>query len=66
MGGNNLSPTAAIFLNVKNSDWWGGDITDPGGREIHILATQHGLRQIIDGPIHLLENSSSCFDLIFS
>eukprot|EP00111_Clytia_hemisphaerica_P014412 TCONS_00042437-protein len=31
---NNFSPTATIFLgdfNVKNSDWWGGDVTDPGG-----------------------------------
>ena len=66
---NNLSPTAAIFLgdfNVKNSDWWSGDITDPEGREIQNLATQHGLRQIIDGPTHLLENSFSCIDLIFS
>ena len=66
---NNFSPTTAIFLgdfNVKNSDWWNGDITDPEGREIHNLATQHGLQQLIDGPTHLLENSSSCIDLIFS
>ena len=41
---NHFSPTATIFLgdlNVKNSDWWGGHVTDPGGREIQELATQH-------------------------
>ena len=43
---NNCSPTAAIFIgdfNVKNSAWWDADITDPEGREIQNLATQHGL-----------------------
>ena len=54
---NNCSPTVTIFLgdfNVKNSDWWNGDITDPRGREIQNLATQHGLQQIIDGPTRIL------------
>jgi len=66
---NDCSPTAAIFLgdfNIRNSDWWDGDTTDPHGREIHNLATQHGLHQLIDGPTHILPASSSCIDLIFS
>ena len=67
---NNCSPNSAIFLgdfNVKNSDWWNGDTTDAGGREIQNLATQHGLDQLIDGPTHIPPNASpSCIDLIFS
>ena len=67
---NNCSPISAIFLgdfNVKNSDWWDGDTTDAGGREIQNVATQHGFEQLIDGPTHILPNgSASCIDLIFS
>ena len=67
---NNCSPNSVIFLgdfNVKNSDWWSGDTTDAGGREIQNLATQHGLNQLIGEPTHILPNaSSSCIDLIFS
>ena len=30
------------------------------------MATQHGLQQLIDGPTHILNDSLSCIDLIFS
>ena len=65
----NCSPSAAVFLgdfNVKNSDWWNGDNTDPEGMKIQNIAIQHGLQQLIDGPTHILPDSSSCIDLIFS
>ena len=67
---NSCNPTSTLFLgdfNVKNSDWWNGDTTDVGGREIQSLAAQHGLQQLIDEPTHIPPNtSSSCIDLIFS
>ena len=66
---NNCSPTVSIFLgdfNARNSDWWTGDITNSQGKEIGDLASQHGLSQIIDKPTHILSNSSSCIDLIFT
>ena len=36
------------------------------GIEITDLATQYGLSQIIDKPTHILPNSASCIDLIFT
>ena len=34
--------------------------------KIQNIAIQHGLQQLIDGPTHILPDSSSCIDLIFS
>ena len=66
---SDCAPTATIFLgdfNAKNSEWWSGDTSDLAGIELLNLANQHGLRQLIDKPTHILPNSSSCIDLIFS
>ena len=62
-------PTVSVFLgdfNARNSDWWSGDITNSQGRDISDLAAQYGLHQIIDELTHLLQDSLSCIDLIFS
>ena len=67
---NNESPTISIFIgdfNVRNSDWWSGDITNPQGEDIGDLASRFDLHQIIDGPTHCRPGCSpSCIDLIFS
>ena len=66
---NDCSPTTSIFLgdfNARNSDWWAGDITNSQGRDLADLAAQYNLHQIIDEPTHLLPDSLSCIDLIFS
>ena len=36
------------------------------GISIENITSQLGLRQIINEPTHILENSSSCIDLIFT
>ena len=66
---NDCSPTIAIYtggFNTRNSEWWDGDFTNLQGTELAELATQFGLNQVIDGATHILPNSASCIDLIFT
>ena len=42
------------------------DVTTHEGTHIGSLITMHGLQQLISHPTHLLPNSSSCIDLIFT
>ena len=51
---------------MKEFGLWENDIRNTHGVEINDLAMQHGLSQIIDEPTHLLPNSASCIDLIFT
>ena len=43
-----------------------GDKTSFEGSTIESITSQFGLHQLINEPIHLLQNSSSCIDLIFT
>ena len=64
-----LKEAVSVYVgdfNARNSDWWSGDTSNLQGTEINNLATQHGLHQIIDKPTHILSNSASCIDLIFT
>ena len=66
---NDCSPTIAIYIgdfNARTSEWWNGDSTNLQGTEPAELAAQYSLNQIIDGPTHILSNSASCIDLIFT
>ena len=65
---NGCAPTIAIMGNfiARNSEWWNGDSTNRQGTELTELAAQYSLNQIIDGPTHILPNSASCIDLIFT
>ena len=63
------SPTVSVFIgdfNARNSDWWIGDITNSKGQDLSEIASQYNLHQLIDKPTHILPDSSSCIDLIFS
>ena len=66
---NDCSPTIAIYIrdfNARNSEWCNGDSTNLQGTELTELAAQYNLNQITDGPTHILPNSASCIDLIFT
>ena len=66
---NNYSPYLTLLLgdfNARNSAWWENDTTNMHGIDIHDLALRNGMTQLIDEPTHILPNSSSCIDLIFS
>lgn len=66
---NNYSPYLSLLLgdlNARNTTWWEDDITNTYGTDMYDLASLNGLHQLIDEPTHILPNSSSCIDLIFS
>ena len=66
---NDFSPTIAIYIvvfNARNSEWWNGDSTNQQCTELAELAAKYNLNQIIDSPTHILPNSASCIELIFT
>ena len=52
--------------DAKSKNWYSQDKTSFGGKTIESITSQFGLYQLINEPAHLLENSSSCIDLIFT
>ena len=53
-------------FNAKSNKWSEGDRSTIKGIKIDFLTSQFGLSQIIKEATHILENSSSCIDLIFT
>ena len=65
----NLNPYFLILLrdfNAKLKKWKPDDIDTKEGSRIDGVASSFALTQIISGPTHILANSSSCIDLIFT
>ena len=55
------------FLTVnKSSLWYNNDITTYEGSKIDGATSQFRLQQIIKEPTHIIGDSSSCIDLIFT
>ena len=64
-----FKPSFTIIMgdfNVRSKSWWPDDITSPEGTDVDSLTTMYGLHQLISDPTHLLPNSLSCIDLIFT
>ena len=62
-------PSFTIIIgnfNARSKSWLPDDVTSHEGTHIESLKTMHGLQQLISDPTHLLPNSSSCIDLIFT
>ena len=53
-------------FKVKSENWYKYDTTSYEGTKIDALTTQLGLQQIVKKPTHILSESSSCIDLIFT
>ena len=53
-------------FNAKLSQWHDKDSSTSEGTSVECIMSQFGLHQIINKPTHILENSSSCIDLIFT
>ena len=53
-------------FNARNSPWWKNDCVTREGNEIESLTCSYGLSQLFSDPTHILQNSSSCIDLIFT
>ena len=65
----NKNPFLIVVLgdfNVRMQGWYQNDITTFEGCKIDIATSQFGLSQIIKEPTHILSNSTSCIDLIFT
>ena len=53
-------------FNIKLSQWYKNDKTTTEDSKIASLICQCRLKQIINQPTHILNNSSSCIDLLFA
>ena len=53
-------------FNARSSVWWTKDKTTTEGTQIESLTSVHGFHKLISQPTHLLPQSSSCIDLIFT
>ena len=60
--------TMVVFgdFNAKSKSWYTNDSTNFEGSKIDFLTSSFGFHQIINKPTHILNNSSSCIDLIFT
>ena len=66
---SNQNPSLTVVLgdfNTKSSTWYKHDKTTSESSEIDAITSQCGLQQLIKEPTHILGNSSSCIDLIFT
>ena len=65
----NKNPYLIVILgdfNAKSSNWYKHDKTTYEGSKIEAITSQFGLKQLIQEPTHILSNSSSCIDLVFT
>ena len=53
-------------FNAKLSQWHEKDSSTSEGLSIENITSQFGLHQMINEPTHIVQNSSSCIDLIFT
>ena len=63
--GSFLTTTNDDF-KAKSSNWYIHDKTSFRGSTIKSITSQFGLHQLINEPTHVLQNSSSCMDLIYT
>ena len=65
---NNELPICSVItgdLNARCSKWCNKDISNSVGCESDTLTSSAGYKQIINKPTHIVNNWSSCIDLIF-
>ena len=53
-------------FNARSSVWWTRDKTTIEGTQLESLTSVYGFHQLISQPTHLLPQTSSCNDLIFT
>ena len=58
--------TTTRDFNAKSKKWHSQGKTSFEGKTIESIISQFGLYQLINEPIHLLENSSLRIDLVFT
>ena len=63
---NHFLTTVIVDFSAKWNKLSKGDRSTNEGSKIDFLTSKFGFSQIIKEPTHVLENSSSCIDLIFT
>ena len=53
-------------FNAKSSNWYKHDTATYKSPKPDAITSQFGLQQLIQEPTHILADSSSCIDLIFT
>ena len=53
-------------FNVKSNNWYCRDKSSLEGDRVDNITKQYELHQVIREPTHILDNTSSCIDLIFT
>ena len=53
-------------FNAKSKTWFINDQSSREGTQLESLTLLYGMKQLIAEPTHVLENSSSCIELIFT
>ena len=67
-----ITPSNPLFyitledFNARSPTWWDDDKISIEGTRFDALSSFHGLHQLIKEATHLIENSASCIDLIFT
>ena len=65
----NKDPAFTVLLgdfNARSKSWWVHDITNNEGTQIQSISSMYSFSQLISEPTHILQNSSSCIDPIFT
>ena len=66
---NSSNPHFSVILgdfNARSNNWWQDDTQTSEGSRIDYLATSYGFQQLMSEITHILKNSSSCIELIFT
>ena len=58
--------TAIGYFNAKSTNWSNKNKTTFVDNTIYNITSQFGLHQLTNEPTHILQNSSSCINLIFT
>ena len=64
-----FQPASTVILgnfNARSKSWWSGDSTTIEGTRLDSLVSTHGFHELISEPTHILRNSLSCIDFIFT
>ena len=60
------NPTVLLLLAISITEHSSGDIEDPHGTALDDLIQSKNLSQLTDEPTHIINDSSSCIDLIIT
>ena len=66
---NKLKPSLSVVtgdFNARSSSWWSDGINTTEGTNLFSLTSSNRFSQLINEPIHIQTNISSCIDLIFT